>query len=139
MVMDTTGNYGLPAPAAGTPAADYDTEFAAAAAAADAAIAADIRAAAIVAVSGTTHTVAATDVRKLLRCTSSSATTVTVDNLTAGQWVDVLAAGTGTVTVAAGSGWTVEPAATLSLDGRWATATIVCDATDHAVLVGKIT
>lgn len=39
MVMDTTTNYGLPAPAAGTPAADYDTEFAAAMGAADTAIA----------------------------------------------------------------------------------------------------
>lgn len=35
MVMNTTTNYGMPAPAAGTPAADYDTEFATAATAAD--------------------------------------------------------------------------------------------------------
>lgn len=134
MVMDTTTVFGLPAPTAGTAGADYDTEFAAAMDAADAALSTSP----VVTVSGTTHTTAATDVTKTLRCTSSSATTVTVDNLTEGQHVNVLQAGTGAVSVAAGSGWTVEPTATLDLAGQWAMATIYCDATDHAVLTGYI-
>ncbi len=130
MVMDTTTVYGLPAPIAGTPSADYDSEFAAAMLAADAKLATSP----IVTVYDR-----ATDVTKTLRCTSSSATTVTVDNLTEGQFVHILAAGSGTVTVAAGTGWTVEPTASLSLNGQWAMATVYCDATDHAVLSGYIT
>lgn len=92
----------------------------------------------VVTVAGTTHTVASDDAGKMLRCTSSSATTVTVDNLTEGQWVDVMQAGAGTVSVAAGGGWTVEPTGTLDLAAQWAIATIYCDATDHAVLTGYI-
>lgn len=92
-----------------------------------------------VTVSGTTHTTAAGDAGKLLRCTSSSATTVTVDNLTAGEWVDVLAAGTGTVTLVAGGSFTLVSRGSLfDSAGQWAMMTVYCDATNHAVLSGDI-
>lgn len=93
-----------------------------------------------VTVSGTSHTVAASDAGETLRCTSGSATTVTVDNLTVGQWLNVLAAGAGTVTVAAGAGWTVvSRGSVFESAGQWAVMTVYCDATDHAVLSGDIT
>jgi hypothetical protein len=93
----------------------------------------------VVTVSGTAHPVAAGDAGKLLRCTSSSATTVTVDNLEPGQTVDVLQAGTGIVSVAAGSGWTVVSRGSLfDSAGQWAVLTIYCDTTDHAVVTGDI-
>jgi len=90
-------------------------------------------------VSGTSHTVASTDAGCTLRCTSSSATTVDVENLTVGQAVNILQAGTGAVTIAAGDGWTlVSRGSVFDLAGQWAVATVLCDDANHAVLMGDL-
>lgn len=93
----------------------------------------------VVAVAGTTHTVVAADAGKLLRTESASATTVTVDNLTPGQWIDGVQAGVGQVTFAAGGSFTINSrGGSLSTNGQWSPFSIICDATDHATISGDL-
>lgn len=93
----------------------------------------------VVAVTGTAHTVAATDAGKLLRCTAATLTTITVDNLAVGEWCDVEAAGTGTVTFVAGGAFTIDSrGAVFDSAGQWAVMSVYCDAADHAVVSGDL-
>ncbi|GMG82586.1 hypothetical protein LNKW23_17990 [Paralimibaculum aggregatum] len=86
------------------------------------------------------YTLQASDAFKLLRFTAGTAQALTVNSgtLSVGQRVDLLQWGTGAVSVTAGGGVTIEPSATLGLDGQHAAASLQCVATDTYLLVGKI-
>ena len=87
---------------------------------------------------GTAYTCVATDAGKLLRFTSSSAATLTVDNvLVAGQRIDILQDGAGAVTVSAGSGVTLNGVGNTTAE-QYAAATILCVASGQYRLVGAL-
>lgn len=138
MPLPVTTNYGLPAPAAGQPAADYDSEFATQMTAADAAIAAAIRKSPPLDKS-TNYSIVAADAGKTLRATAALTFTIAQNTLAVGEFVNLQSATTGTVTVAQGTGATlVSRGSAFNLAGQWALATLYCDATNHFVLTGDI-
>jgi hypothetical protein len=138
MVMNTTTNYGLPAPAAGTPVADYDTEFATAIIAADAAIATAI-ASSPVNTQGGNYTLQASDAGKTIRVTAAATITVPASVFAVGKFINILTTTASLVTVVAGASATlVSRGSVFALAGQWAMAAIYCDATNHFVLSGDI-
>lgn len=88
--------------------------------------------------SGTTYTIVAGDAGKMISTTSSSAVTITVQGLTAGQRVDWTQAGTGQITFVAGSGVTLNSGGSkLKSKERYAAGTLICTATNVYTLVGS--
>ena len=91
----------------------------------------------------TTRTLALTDSGAYIRCTSASATTVTVPPNSSvafptGTEVNVRAAGAGQVTIAQGVGVTINSAETLKLRKQGSTGTIKKVATDTWDLMGDL-
>jgi hypothetical protein len=88
--------------------------------------------------SGTTYTIVAGDAGKMISTTSSSAVTITVQGLTAGQRVDWTQAGTGQITFVAGAGVTLNSGGSkLKSKERYAAGTLICTATNVYTLVGS--
>jgi hypothetical protein len=93
----------------------------------------------IVTETGTTRTLANGDHGTFIRCTSSSAVTVTLPTgVTVGTQVEVQRAGTGTVTIAAGSGATAAGTPSLVLRAQHSAVTCLCVATDTWTVVGDL-
>lgn len=94
-------------------------------------------------VSGTTYTLVAEDKGKIIRFTSSSAVTLTVNDVLAqGERVDIYQKGTGLVTFTDGAGVTLEGAGStgsnLAITEQYAAATILCDGSGVYAIVGKV-
>jgi hypothetical protein len=80
---------------------------------------------------GTTYTLVAGDVGKLVTLTNSAAIAVTVPTgiATVGQRIDLAQLGAGQVTVSAGSGVTINSTPTAKLRTQYSAATLICTAT----------
>jgi len=94
--------------------------------------------------STTARTLALTDAGDFIKCTSASATTVTVPPNSSvafviGTEIIVTQYGAGAVTIAAGSGVTINALDTLVLAGQYASATLKKMGTDEWLLVGALT
>lgn len=96
-------------------------------------------------VSATSDTVVLADAGKLIECSNSAATTITVPlnssvAYPAGTQINILQAGTGQVTIVATSGVTISANPGLKLRGQWSSATLIkrSTGTDNWVLVGDI-
>lgn len=88
--------------------------------------------------SGTTYTIVAGDAGKMISTTNSSAVTITVQGLTAGQRVDWIQNGTGQITFVAGSGVTLNGGGgRLKSRERYAAGSLICTATNTYVLTGS--
>ena len=89
---------------------------------------------------GTTYTVVAGDVGKLVTLTNAAAIALTVPaglGLTSGQRIDLAQLGAGQVTVS-GSGATVNSTPTAKLRTQYSAATLICTATNVYLLVGDL-
>jgi hypothetical protein len=89
---------------------------------------------------GTTYTLAATDIGKLVTLNNSSAITLTVSTtvaMSAGQRVDIAQLGTGQVTIAASS-TTLYSSPTLKLRTQYSSASIVCLSSNTYLVVGDL-
>ena len=89
---------------------------------------------------GTTYTIVAGDLGKLVTLTNASAVALTVPaglGLAAGQRIDLAQLGAGQVTVA-GSGATVNATPGLKLRAQYSAATLLCTATNVYLLVGDL-
>jgi len=93
----------------------------------------------------TAKTLALTDKDKFIKCTSSSAVTITVPPnssvaFAVGDEVSIAAYGSGTVTISAGSGVTVNSKdSNLAIDGQYSSVILKKMATDEWILVGALT
>lgn len=90
---------------------------------------------------GTTYTLASTDVNNLVTASNTGAITVTIPAsvFTVGQSVNVVQLGAGQVSFAAGSGATVYSTPGLKLRAQYSIATVACIATNTFLLVGDLT
>ena len=94
---------------------------------------------------GTSYTLALTDVAYIVEMNNASANTVTVPPNSSvafpvGSQLIVLQTNTGQTTIAAGSGVTINSSGSkLKLTGQWSAATLIKRATNTWVLVGDIT
>lgn len=88
---------------------------------------------------GTTYTLVAGDVNKLVTLSNASAITLTVPPsvFSAGQVINIQQIGAGQVTVAAGSGVTITGTGT-ALRTQYSAASLICTATDTFTLIGDI-
>ena len=87
---------------------------------------------------GTTYSIVAGDAGKLIRFTSNSAVTLTVDDVLAvGQRIDVLQDGTGSVSFSAASGVFLNGVGNTTAE-QYAAATIICVASGQYRLVGAL-
>ena len=87
---------------------------------------------------GTTYTLVAGDVGKLVTLSNAAAVTLTVPSglgLAAGQRIDLAQLGAGQVTVAA-SGTTINSTPGLKLRAQYSAASLICTATNTFLLVG---
>ena len=94
---------------------------------------------------GTSYTLALTDVAYIVEMNNASANTLTVPPNSSvafptGTQIIVLQTGAGQTTIAAGSGVTINSSGSkLKLTGQWSAATLIKRATNTWVLVGDIT
>ena len=94
---------------------------------------------------GTSYTLALTDVAYIVEMNNASANTLTVPPNSSvafpvGSQLIVLQTNTGQTTIAAGSGVTINSSGSkLKLTGQWSAATLIKRATNTWVLVGDIT
>ena len=89
---------------------------------------------------GTSYSLVASDLGKLVTLSNASAIALTVPSglgLLAGQRVDLAQTGAGQVTVA-GSGTTVNATPGLKFRAQYSAATLICTATDTYLLVGDL-
>jgi hypothetical protein len=89
---------------------------------------------------GTTYTLVAGDVGKLVTLTNAAAIALTVPaglGLASGQRIDLAQLGAGQVTVS-GSGATVNSTPTAKLRTQYSAATLICTATNVYLLVGDL-
>ena len=89
---------------------------------------------------GTTYTLVAGDVGKLVTLSNAAAVTLTVPSglgLAAGQRIDLAQLGAGQVTVAA-SGTTINSTPGLKLRAQYSAASLICTATNTFLLVGDL-
>jgi hypothetical protein len=93
--------------------------------------------------SGTSYTLAASDVNKLVELSNASAITLTVPTnasvagFSVGAQVNLLQTGAGQVTVG-GAGVTINGTPGLKLRAQWSSATLIKRATDTWVIVGDL-
>lgn len=97
----------------------------------------------VVTESTTARTLALTDAQKYIRCTNSSATTITVPPQASVTWladteIIIFVSGTGQVTIAAGAGVTINTPETLKSAKRYATMTLKRVASDVWDLSGNL-
>ena len=88
---------------------------------------------------GTTYTLVATDVNKMVTCSNASAITVTVPNgvFTAGQVVNLQQIGAGQVTVANDGTTTITGTGT-KLRAQYSAASLLCTGTNTFTLIGDL-
>ena len=89
---------------------------------------------------GTTYTLLAADLGKMVTLNNASAVTVTVGTslgFSAGQSIDLMSLGAGIVTIAAG-GATLNGTPGLKLRARYSGATLYCVGTNSFVLLGDL-
>ena len=92
---------------------------------------------------GTTYTLVAADLGKVVQTTSASAVTVTVPPnssvaFAVGTVVEVARMGTGSVTIAQGAGVTIRTPLTLALRAQYSTATLRKIAADEWIIAGDL-
>lgn len=92
---------------------------------------------------GTTYTLAASDVAKLVTISNASPVTVTIppDVFTAGNQINVQSIGVGLTTISGGSVTITSTGATASapvLRARYSAATIICTASNVFTIVGDL-
>ena len=93
--------------------------------------------------SGSSYTLASSDVGKLVEMSNASSNTVTVPPnssvpISVGSQIVVVQTGTGQTTLAAGSGVTVNATPGLKLRAQWSSATLVKRSTDSWVAFGDL-
>ena len=88
---------------------------------------------------GTSYTITATDVNKLVRLNNASAITLTIPNgvFTTGQQINIQQIGAGQVTVQ-GDGTTTFTGIGTKLRAQYSAATIICTGTNTFTLIGDI-
>ena len=88
---------------------------------------------------GTTYTITATDVDKLVTLSNASAITLTIPNgvFTVGQQVNIQAIGAGQVTIAS-DGTTTFTGIGTKLRAQYSAATIICTATNTFTVIGDL-
>ena len=88
---------------------------------------------------GTTYTITATDVDKLVTLNNASAITLTIPNgvFTVGQQVNIQAIGAGQVTIAS-DGTTTFTGIGTKLRAQYSAATIICTATNTFTVIGDL-
>jgi hypothetical protein len=94
-------------------------------------------------VSGTSDTPVLADAGKLIECSNSAATTITVPlnssvSYPVGTQIHILQVGTGQITVAGAGGVTVNASPGLRLRSQWSSATLIKRGTDTWVLIGDL-
>lgn len=89
---------------------------------------------------GTTYTLVASDVNKLVTLNNASAVTVTVPNgvFTTGQQINLQSIGVGLTTVASDGTTTITSTPGLKLRARYSAATLICTGTNTFTLVGDL-
>jgi hypothetical protein len=93
----------------------------------------------IVTESGTSRTLSASDMQKIIYCTSSSAVTITcAAGLGAGFNVTIIQGGTGKVTVAAGGQTLVSYSSLFSTMGQYAVISLVAPVANTFVAAGNL-
>lgn len=93
----------------------------------------------VVTESGTTRTLSAADMQKIIYCTSGSATTITcAAGLGAGFNVTIIQGGAGKVTVAAGGQTLVSYSSLFSTMGQYAVISLVCPVANTFVAAGNL-
>ena len=93
----------------------------------------------IVTESGTTRTLSASDMQKIIYCTSGSAVTITcAAGLGAGFNVTIIQGGAGKVTVAAGGQTLVSYSSLFSTMGQYAVISLVCPVANTFVAAGNL-
>ena len=90
--------------------------------------------------SGTTYTLAASDVNKLVRLNNAGSITVTVPaaTFTSGQQINLQAIGAGQATVASDGTTTITANPGLKLRGQYSAATLICTGTNTFTLIGDL-
>jgi len=93
----------------------------------------------VVTEAGTTRTLSASDMQKIIYCTSGSAVTITcAAGLGAGFNVTIIQGGAGKVTVAAGGQTLVSYSSLFSTMGQYAVSSLVCPVADTFVAAGNL-
>lgn len=89
---------------------------------------------------GTTYTLVAGDVNKLVTLSNASAVTVTVPNgvFTTGQQINLQSIGTGQVTVASDGTTTITSTPGLKIRAQYSAATLICTGTNTFTLIGDL-
>lgn len=93
----------------------------------------------VVTEAGTTRTLSAADMQKIIYCTSGSAVTITcAAGLGAGFNVTIIQGGAGKVTVAAGGQTLVSYSSLFSTMGQYAVISLVCPVANTFVAAGNL-
>jgi hypothetical protein len=89
---------------------------------------------------GTTYTLVASDVNKLVTLSNASAVTVTVPNgvFTAGQQINLQSIGVGQTTVASDGTTTITSTPGLKIRAQYSAATLICTGTNTFTLIGDL-
>ena len=89
---------------------------------------------------GTTYTLVANDVNKLVTLSNASAVTVTVPNgvFTTGQQINLQSIGTGQTTVASDGTTTITSTPGLKIRAQYSAATLICTGTNTFTLIGDL-
>jgi len=89
---------------------------------------------------GTTYTLVAGDLNKLVTLSNASAVTVTVPNgvFTAGQQINLQSIGTGQTTVASDGTTTITSTPGLKIRAQYSAATLICTGTNTFTLIGDL-
>ena len=89
---------------------------------------------------GTTYTLVAGDVNKLVTLSNASAVTVTVPNgvFTSGQQINLQSIGVGQTTVASDGTTTITSTPGLKLRAQYSAATLICTGTNTFTLIGDL-
>jgi hypothetical protein len=90
---------------------------------------------------GTTYTLVATDLNKVVTLTNANPITLTVPNaiFSAGDQIHLAQLGAGQVTVASDGTSVIQPSTTLKLTAQYSAASLICTTSNNFLLVGNIT
>jgi hypothetical protein len=90
---------------------------------------------------GTTYTLVATDLNKVVTLTNTNPITLTVPNaiFSAGDQIHLAQLGAGQVTVASDGTSVIQPSTTLKLTAQYSAASLICTTSNNFLLVGNIT
>lgn len=90
---------------------------------------------------GTTYTLVATDLNKLVTLTNANPITLTVPNgvFSAGDQIHLARMGAGAVTVASDGTSVIQPSTTLKLRVQYSAASLICTSANNFLLIGDIT